>query len=362
MVVALIACVEPSPPGGAAPAPSDPRRPSCAEAGVACVVAGISGRAGLTADGRPAVETMLYQPQDATPTADGGFWIADFNNHVVREVGADGIARVRVGTGFPSAGEGGPALEEPIKFPSMAAPDPVDAGVMWIAIPGLHELARLEDGWLELPYGVPQAGYAGDGGPVAFAQFAYPSSIAFGDDGALYVSDRMNQVVRRIRDGTIETVVGTPLTEGFAGDGGPADEALLSAPIDDQLDPGNRLDVRGARLVIADTGNDVVREVDLATSQIRTLADGFVEPHDVVIADDGTVYVADTGEACVRAIDPDGGVAIVAGTCGEPGPFESELPATEARFQAPTGVALGPDGALWITDSGSHVVVRVPGT
>jgi sugar lactone lactonase YvrE len=247
-----------------------------------------------------------------------------------------------------------------VKFPSGVLLDPHDDGVVWLVFPGMHEIGRLEDGWLDLPYGAPEAGYAGDGGPVILARFAYPSSIAFDDDGALYVSDRMNQVVRRIRDGLIETIAGTPLTAGFAGDGGPAEAALLSARTDERLDPGNRLDVRGTRLVVADTGNSVVREVDLASGTIRTLADGFLEPHDVVVAPDGTVYASDTGAGCVKAIDPDGGVAVVAGRCGERGPFESGLAAVDATFESPTGLGLGPDGALWITDTWNHVVVRIP--
>ncbi|HEX4932101.1 MAG TPA: hypothetical protein VFV33_02910, partial [Gemmatimonadaceae bacterium] len=208
----------------------------------------------------------------------------------------------------------------------------------------------------------PLAGYAGDGGPVVLAQFDRPTSIVFGDEpGELYVSDRMNQVVRRIDEGTIASVVGTPQVAGYAGDGGPAAEALLNAPPDTLWDPASRIDRAGERLVIADTGNGVVREVDLATGTIVTLSDAFTAPHDVEIAPDGTVYVADIADGCVRAIDPDGGVTDVVGTCGELGTFVDGVDARDARFEVLAGIDLSPDGDLYLADAWNHVIVRVRG-
>ncbi len=345
---------------------------------VVSVVAGMAGLAGSGADGLPPDETVLYLPQDVTVASDGTWWIDDYNSHVVREVGADGLARIVLGSGFPAGGEGGPALEEPLDHPTMVLPDPSDPNVLWVAATGNHRIGRLDRAaeWIDFPYGSGERGFCGDEGPAEDACFFRPSSVAFDAASAMYVSDRMNQVVRRIADGVVTTWAGTPEVPGYSGDGGPADEGTLRAV--HETDPGNRLDVRDERLVIADTDNHAIREVDLGTGIIRTLAgtgeagfaddpDGtggarFSAPHDVSIAEDGTVYVADTGNACVRAISPSGAVTTFAGTCGVAGPAVGEVLADEATFDFPAGVFAADDGSIWIADTHNHVIRRVAWT
>jgi len=104
--------------------------------------------------------------------------------------------------------------------------------------------------------GVPQAGYSGDGGPATEAKLHNPVDLAFGDDGTLYFTDVYNHCVRQITpDGTISSVVGKCGTAGYAGDGGPASEALLKRPYG--------IEWANGALLIADTGNSVIRSVRL---------------------------------------------------------------------------------------------------
>ena len=91
------------------------------------------------------------------------------------------------------------------------------------------------------------------------------------------------------------------------------------------------------------------------------ISTGFTSPHDLVVGADGTVYVADIADACVRAIRPDGALDTVAGACGEPGDLVEGSEATGARFRAPAGIALDDAGGLWVADVELHVVVRIPG-
>lgn len=355
--VILAGCVEHEPVDG-----PDTEVAPCERIGVLCVVAGLPGEAGLGQDGVEATATRLYLPQDVTVARDGTWWIADYNNHVIREVGSDGTARVIAGSGFPGGGQGGPALAEPMDHPTMVLPDLVDPDVLWIAATGNHRIGRLSRraGVITFPYGTGEAAFSGDGGPASTASFHRPSSVAFDRDGAMVVSDRMNQVVRRVGvDGTVTTVVGTPLESGYAGDGGPASAALLNAPADTETDPGNRLDLREGQLALADSGNGVVRVVDMMNGTITTALDGLDRPHDVAIGRDGTIFVADTGAACVRALPPTGGAAIVAGRCHEPGPATAEIDATDATLDYPCGVFVDERGFLWIADTHNHVIRRV---
>jgi streptogramin lyase len=328
------------------------------------VVAGVPGVGGRHEDGLPATETWLSLPQDVAIGHDGSWWIADYNNHLLREVDREGIARVVAGTGFPGGGEGGPALAEPLDHPTMALQDPTDPDLLWFAATGNHRIGRLRrsEQWLDLPYGTGAPGFSGDGGLASEATLWRPSSLAFDDEGVMYVSDRMNQIVRSIAlDGTITTVVGTAGVEGYSGDGGPASLATLSAPEGTEMDPGNRLDVRGDRLIVADSGNDAIRIVDLGSGVIDTLAGpetGLAAPHDVAIAADGSVWVADTGSHCVRRILPDGTIEEEVGRCGVSGLATLDVATVDATFTSPVGVAVDAHGALWITDRDLHVVRR----
>src|SRR5258708_7865928 len=84
--------------------------------------------------------------------------------------------------------------------------------------------------------GTGQKRYSGDGGPATKAQINNPYGLARGPDGALYICDMDNHVVRKVaRDGVISTVAGTG-RRGYSGDGGPALQAELNEPYEVRFD------------------------------------------------------------------------------------------------------------------------------
>ncbi|MBS1120485.1 MAG: hypothetical protein H6Q90_2713 [Deltaproteobacteria bacterium] len=102
--------------------------------------------------------------------------------------------------------------------------------------------------------GVPQSGYAGDGGPAVQARLFNPVDLAIDGDGSIYFTDVYNHCVRAIDPaGTIRTFAGTCGESGFAGDGAPAELATLKRPYG--------LELAGDVLYISDTGNNVIRSV-----------------------------------------------------------------------------------------------------
>lgn len=83
---------------------------------------------------------------------------------------------------------------------------------------------------------------------------------------------------------------------------------------------------------------------------------GFSDPFGVAVAIDGTVYVADAGESNrIRKIAPDGNVTTLAG--GNEG--FSDGPTTSASFNTPSGLALGPDGSLFVADTGNNQIRKI---
>src|SRR3954469_2918896 len=137
----------------------------CAPAGAATnnifTVAG-NGTFGFSGDGGPATAAQLYNPSSVSPTADGGFLIADANNNRVRRVSPAGVITTVAGTGA--------------------------------------------------------AGFAGDGGAATAAQLNSPTAVSVMPDGGYLLADTLNHRVRRVSPaGIITTLAGTG-TAGFTGD------------------------------------------------------------------------------------------------------------------------------------------------
>jgi streptogramin lyase len=164
---------------------------------------------------------------------------------------------------------------------------------------------------------------------------------------------------------TITTVVGTG-EKGFAGDGGPAAQAMLNGPFDLAFDPAGNL-------YFADTFNHRIRRVDGRSGVIATIAgngtagytgDGgpalqaaLNEPYGVVVDRVGNVYTADRKNACVRRIDAVSGIITTFAGTGAPGYSGDGGPAARAGLAEPNGLAFDPAGRrLYIADVAGHRV------
>jgi DNA-binding beta-propeller fold protein YncE len=163
---------------------------------------------------------------------------------------------------------------------------------------------------------------------------------------------------------SIDTVAGTGV-QGYAGDGGPALQALLNNPFD------LAFDTAGA-LIFSDTFNHCIRRVDACTGLIATIAGtgerGFSgdngqatraslnEPYGVVVDRAGTVYFADRLNRRVRRVDASGVITTLTGDGS--GQYSGDGgPAANAGLAEPNGLAL--DAAqrqLFIADVADHRV------
>ena len=124
-----------------------------------------------------------------------------------------------------------------------------------------------------LPVGVHQHGrrqriasYGGDGGQATAASSYDPFSVAVDASGDLFIADSHNNRIREVNasTGVITTVAGNG-TAGYSGNGGQATAAELNDPC------GIAVDASGD-LFIADTGNNCIREVNASTHVITTVA------------------------------------------------------------------------------------------
>jgi RHS repeat-associated protein len=322
-------------------------------------IAGLSGIGGWSLDPHHVYslsDKILYQGDGTRHTASG---FVD-------------IIETVAGTGdYGYSGDGGPATAAGLASPRGIALGP--DGSLYIADLANHRIRRVgPDGIITTVAGTGSSGYSGDGGPATAARLNYPFGIALGPDGSLYIADTYNKRIRRVGpDGIITTVAGTGVW-GYSGDGGPATAAGLASPRGIALGPDGSL-------YIADLANDRIRRVG-QDGIITTVAgkggygyygasgysgDGgpataarLNYPFGIALGPDGSLYIADHYNHRIRRVGQDGIITTVAGT-GSSGYSGDGGLATAAQLYFPYGIAFGPDGSLYIADHGNHRIRRV---
>jgi DNA-binding beta-propeller fold protein YncE len=205
-----------------------------------------------------------------------------------------------------------------------------------------------------------RAGFSGDGGSADKAELNQPFGLTRGPDGALYVCDCMNHVIRRIdgKTNVITTVAGTPTKKGYAGDGGPATAALLNEPYEVRFDPAGNM-------YFVERMNHCVRRVDAKSGVISTIAgdgragfagDGgpaakarFNQPHSIQLSPGGSsLFVCDILNHRVRRIDMKTlTIDTFAGT-GQKQPTPDGAPVAGTPVSGPRAIDFDSAGDLWL--------------
>jgi sugar lactone lactonase YvrE len=180
-------------------------------------------------------------------------------------------------------------------------------------------------------------GYAD--GPDRQAQFNGPIGVAVDAHGNIYVADSYNDRIRKIMpDGQVSTVAGQG-TPGYAD--GDRNTALFDTPSGIVVANDNSL-------IVADTGNDRLRRIS-AEGNVTTLpVTDLSSPIGLAITHDNFIYVTELDRSRVVQIAPDGTTRVIA---------------DDARFNQPTGTAIDPNGRgparLYVADSGNYLVRKL---
>jgi NHL repeat-containing protein len=188
-------------------------------------------------------------------------------------------------------------------------------------------------------------------------------------NGKVYVSNTGANVVAALASGSTTAVAGSLSAYGEHGDGGQAVNASL-------YHPGGTAEDANGDIFIADSGDNVVREVT-ASGVIRRIAGSGVaglgyagpsgfpatlssldHPQNVAVNAQGDVFIADTYNNRVVKVTPQGQVVTVAGD-GVAGYSGDGRVGAFAELNEPTGVALDAQGNLYIADSSNNVIRRV---
>lgn len=316
-----------------------------------------TGAQGNAGDGGKAVSATFYNPFGIAADNAGNLYIADTYNNRVRKVTADGSIITVAGTGNGNySGDGGSAINAELAQPTGVAVD--SNGNLYIADSGNNRIRKVTTaGIISTIAGTGVAGYSGDGGNAIDAQLDGPFGVALDSQGALYISDRINNRVRKVTaDGIISTVAGTGV-DGYSGDGGSAVLAQLGRPNGITLDSQDNL-------YIADYDNERVRMVSKG-GIISTVAGngnnaytgddgpavsaGLRGPAGVAVDDSGSLYIIELLNQVVRKVAADGTISTVAGNFAP----------LYADFYYPFGIAIDKNGNLFVADSYHNQIKKI---
>lgn len=252
-------------------------------------------------------KAYLNRPRFAASTSQGAVVFSDTGNNCIR-ISVDGVVRLLAGDGTRGYKNG---TYQTARFDTPSGVAVSADGIVYVADTLNHCIRAISPkGEVSTIAGIPQKAGFKDGS-LSEALFCEPNDIQLGSDGALYVVDKGNQRIRRIANQTVTTV---------AGSGGTADST---------------------------TGYIVGGYADGASAQAQ-----FQYPTGLFVTANGTIYVADTGNNCIRVILPDGTVSTVAGT-RMAGNVSGSV--KEARFNQPIDVYCE-NQTLYVSDSYNHVI------
>lgn len=357
--------------------------------GVVTTLAGTPARSG-SADGTESA-AEFHRPFGLAVDGVGNVFVADTYNSIIRKVTPAGVVTTYAGVAGQTGSADGVGAAARFNYPAGIAVD--SAGNVYVSDTGNGTIRKITSAAVVTTLGPPDrltdvrgiavdgnghvyfvdtgedtiGKIAADGAVTLFAgaagRFGFPSGVAVDHGGNVYVADVENHAIRRITPtGEVSTFAGFRTYRGYAD--GRGSEARFDRPRDVAVD-GN------ANVYVADMNNHVIRKITpeglvttlAGAAQQGGSADGagaaaqFYHPQGVGVDRDGNVYVADTGNATIRRINPAGVVTTLAGSAGQTG--SSDGVGATARFFNPNDVAADADGNVYVADSRNSTIRKI---
>lgn len=279
----------------------------------------------------------------------GNLFVADAgDNNRIAMVAPDGSVTTVAGQREGFADGAGAAAA--FHTPSAIA---IDAkGNLYVADTGNHAIRKVTPaGVVTTVAGNGQPGYSD--GTGSQAQFNGPVGVAVDRAGNVFVADTYNDRIRRIApDGLVSTIAG----DGVPGDlDGRAQAARFDTPT------ALVVDAEGS-ILVADTQNGAIRKLS-RDGTVTTLARAPVDagqplmrrPVSLALTHDGVLYVGDMARGRILQVSPAGQLRGLTGIGIDFHPGDESA----ARFARPAGIALGPDGSLYVADALRRAVRKV---
>jgi hypothetical protein len=326
--------------------------------GMVSTLAGVPGQAG-SSDGA-GTNALFHLPAGLNVDSAGNVYVADSGNDTARMITPAGVVTTIAGMAGVAGYADGISNAAQFSEPTGITHDPF--GNVFLTDDNNNTIRKIAPGGVTSTF----AGAVGTGvadGVGTFARFNYPAGIAVDAADNLYVGDFLNQTIRKITSGGF-----TATLAGLAGVAGSANGTNGTARF--TYPSGVAVDSSG-NLYVADTGNDMIREVTpagvvtifagkagTAGSKDGTgTAARFNAPVGVAVDGASNVYVADTGNFEIRKITPAGVVSTLAGSAQASGYYDAT--GTNASFAGPTGIAVDGVGNIYVADTPNLVLREI---
>lgn len=329
-----------------------------------------SGDSDVPATG-PATQSPLGQPAGVAVDSKGDVYIADIDNDVIEKVTPTGQLSIVAG----EVGQDGPTTPGPALSSNLDLDEDSEcggiavnaAGDIYVADCGNDVIDKITpSGQLTVVAGqVGNAGPATSGSATA-SQLDDPAGVAVDSSGNLYIADDGNDVIEKVTpSGQLSIFAGEVGDDVDPPTPGPATQSAIGPA-------GLAVDAAGD-LYAADSGNNVVEKITPSgqlsivagvvgdggppTAGPATASDLSFEGcgGQAAVSSNGTLYIADCGNALVEAVSPSGQLSIVAGQVGEYG-SPAPGPALSSYLASPTGIALDHSGNVYVADADNSLI------
>ncbi len=289
---------------------------------------------------------------------DGNLYLADTRNHTIRKVTPQGAVTTFAGSAGERGSSDGVGAAARFWFPSGIAVGP--DGSIYVADSANNTLRKISPAGAVSTLAGSASFYGTLDGPGTDALFDFPVGIAVNGSGTIFVADYYNHTIRRVTPaGEVSTIA------GLAGAYGSGDGAGAAARF--YYPAGIAVDGSG-HLYVADQFNLTIRKI-APGGMVSTFAgraenygadDGvgsaasFSNVNDVALDGAGNVYVADQGNNLIRKITPTAAVTTLAGAANQTGSEDGTGAA--ARFNYPGGITATAAGELYVADTENSTV------
>lgn len=341
--------------------------------------AGVSGQTGFALDSLKTSKAKFYYPYDVAVDSKGDVYVTDWLNNSIRLITPNGYIHTRGGQGPNAAGYQDANVQTNALFNT---PEGIAVGSdnsVYIADAGNNVIRKMTPYKGVIVYqavstiaGNPNAsGYKDAQGTSA--EFNHPMGIALDKNDNIYVTDFMNNVIRKIdKNGNVTTYAGT----GTAGhQDGTLKTATFNRPSGIFITSNGMMYVTDVGTGSADGGNRI-RQINMNTGKVTTVAGGYANydvfgaindpntakrpgfqfPYDILVADSGQMLVSEK-QCMIKEIARDS-VFQYAGTYGDAGDADGAL--LSAKFNNPVGLAWAPDGkSFYVADEGNQLIRKV---
>ena len=309
---------------------------------------------------------LLRSPEGIATDATGNLYITEYKSSIVRKITTDGRVSLLAGQPMKTGYADGNGRNALFNRPHGLAVD--KAGTVYVCDMKNHLIRSISPGG-RVGTVAGKAGRSGRAdGLKENARFNQPEGIVVSSTGELFVVDTYNFTVRKItRDGLVTTLAGAGGVAGYAD--GRGSSVRFNKPIGIAIDSRDNLYITDADYDGKSAGNCLIRKIDLQ-GNVTTLGgvagkaghnDGplktarFNRPVGIAVAPDGTLFVADTEADLVRRIDTNGIVSTIAGQYLVE-KAEDGVGAAAAFFD-PQSIVVAPNGDIFMTDTLNNRIV-----